>query len=156
MEKITHIVFDHDGTLVDTCVLPRMLYPGLRELLSFLKEKNVFLYVWTSRSNKSTRSSLEELDVMSHFDGVYGGDDGPGKPAPDGISVLLPEVNPQNVIVIGDSIGDIIGGKKFGASCIGAMWGHGDASASSIYKEYGASESFLTVNELKQYLEDKI
>ncbi len=58
------------------------------------------------------------------------------------------------MVVIGDSLGDIIGGSKFGAHCIGAMWGHRDASASKLYAEHGAKASFIEIKELRKYIEE--
>ena len=155
MKKISYIVFDHDGTLVDTSKLPTSLYPGIKDLLLFLRKKEVKLYVWTARSRSSTADILEKHGVLSFFDDICGSDSAPGKPSPAGINFLLPGVKPENVVVIGDSLGDIIGGSKFGAHCIGAMWGHGDASAESTYAEYGAKISFIEISKLKKYI-DKI
>jgi phosphoglycolate phosphatase len=156
VEKITHIVFDHDGTLVNMGILEQSLFPGMYELLEFLVEEKVKLYVWTARSKASTIESLKTHKVMHLFEDICGGTDAPGKPSADGIHYLLPQINPKNVVVIGDSLGDIIGGKKFGAQTIGAMWGHQDPTAGRIYTEYGANNSFLTVNEFKEFIENKI
>ncbi len=156
MEKITHIVFDHDGTLVDTTKVTRALYPGIKDLLGFLQEKGIELYVWTMRSRASTQEILQKLGVAGHFKDICGVDDAPGKPSAAGLEYLLPEVGGQNVIVIGDSLGDIIGGTSFGAHCIGASWGHGDTKAALTYKSYGAKASFLRVDDCKEYIEKLI
>ncbi len=156
MEKITHIVFDNDGTLVDTSGYKRFLYPEIENLLKFLHENDVKMFVWTARTSISAKEILEDLGVLQYFQEICGGNDAPGKPGPEGLYHLLPAVNPQNVVVIGDSLGDIIGGSKFGAHCIGAMWGHGDISASRLYAERGAKASFLKIDELKEYLKKLI
>jgi phosphoglycolate phosphatase-like HAD superfamily hydrolase len=156
LKKISYIVFDHDGTLVNTSGFPRSLYPGMKDLLKFLKNEEVKLFVWTARSRASTVSILEEQGILSYFEDICGSDNAAGKPSAAGIEFLLPGVKPENVIVIGDSLGDIIGGSKFGAHCIGAMWGHGDASAESMYAEYGAKNSFIEINKLKEYIEKLI
>jgi len=152
MEKITHVVFDHDGTLVDTSRLERSLYPGIKDLVHFLADNNISMYVWTARSYASTKEILNKLGLASKFIDICGSNNAPGKPSPAGLEYLIPEVEAQNVIVIGDSLGDIIGGTKFGAHCIGASWGHGDETVAQMYAEYGAKASFLTVEECKQYI----
>lgn len=156
MKKISYIVFDNDGTLVDTSQVSKPLYAGMKDLLKHLKEKDVKLYVWTARSRASTVQILEKQGVSGFFEDICGSDNATSKPSPDGINFLLPGVNPENVIVIGDSLGDIIGGSKFGAHCLGAMWGHGDESAASMYAEYGAKKSFLKISELEKYLDELI
>jgi phosphoglycolate phosphatase len=156
LKKITHIVFDHDGTLVDTTNIRRNLYPNMQELLQFLHGEGIKLYVWTARSRRSTEDILTSLGVISFFEDICGGNNAPSKPSPEGIELLLPAVNPENVIVIGDSLGDIIGGHNFGAHCIGAMWGHGDERAREAYLEHGAKESFLNLLDCKQYIEKLI
>jgi len=156
MEKITHIVFDHDGTLVGTTTMEPYLYDGITEILDFLSKRQVKLYVWTARSKDSTHAILTDLGIRSHFEAICGGHDAQSKPSPDGIEMLVSPANPQNVIVIGDSLGDIIGGVSFGAHSIGAMWGHGDPNAAIAYEQRGAKASFLKVEKLKDYLDKLI
>ncbi|MDP7319205.1 MAG: HAD-IA family hydrolase [Bacteriovoracaceae bacterium] len=156
MGKITHIVFDHDGTLVDTSGLKRYAYTGIKELLQFLKEQNIEMSVWTARSRESTKSILEDLKLLSYFSGICGGSDAASKPSAEGIEQLVFGENPKNVIVIGDSLGDIIGAKKFGATALAAMWGHQQASAAKAYAEHGADESFLSVDECKNYIAKRL
>lgn len=156
MKKITHIVFDHDGTLVDTAKMKARLFPGITDLLEKLHKNQIKMYVWTARTKRSAFDILHSLKVDTYFEDICGGNDAPGKPTPDGIFYLIPDVNPENVIVIGDSLGDIIGGTKFGAHCIGAMWGHGDASAAEAYASYGAKTSFIAVDECSKYIEKLI
>lgn len=114
------------------------------------------MYVWTARGKQSTVQILTELNIYGHFEDVCGFDCAERKPSVAGIEYLLPEVDPNKVIVIGDSLGDIIGGKKFGAYCIGAMWAHGEAGAAETYAEYGASASFLSVEECQKHIEKLI
>ena len=156
MEKTIHIVFDHDGTLVNTCVIPRYVFQGLKELLSELHQKNIPLYVWTARSKESALLSLKEQGIDQYFLDVCGGQTTAPKPSPAGIEYLVPEVSAENVIVIGDSIGDIIGGKSFGALTIGALWSHGGEDYSQDFYARGADFCFQSVEDLKEFLMNKI
>ena len=99
---------------------------------------------------------LEEVNLEGYFEGICGGYDALSKPSPEGISYLLDDINPENVVVIGDSLGDIIGGHKFGATALGAMWGHGNNHGYTAFKEHGARESFETVASLAKFLESHI
>ena len=154
--KITHVVFDNDGTLVDTTKVVRSLYPGIKELVEFLKSQNIALYVWTARERRSTVEILKSLDMIQHFDEMSCGIEASQKPSPEGISNMLYDIPAENVAVIGDSVGDMIGAKKFGALPIAALWGHGNTEAIELMKSYGAQEACLTVEECKSILEKRI
>ena len=156
MKKITHIVFDHDGTLVNTAKIPSFAYEGIEDLLKFLLENGVLLYVWTARSKESARRILDEVKLLKYFEAICGGYDALSKPSPSGIEYLVPGTSPENVVVIGDSLGDIIGGHKFGATALGAMWAHGNNYGYDGFKEHGAEESFETVASLKKFIESYI
>lgn len=156
MEKISHIVFDHDGTLVDTTVAPRRLYKGVLELLEFLKSQSMPMYVWTSRGRISLMSSLEEFKIKSYFDDFATPDEASQKPSPAGLEYLLADVDPAKVAVIGDSLGDMIGASQFGAQGLAALWAHGSKEAIESLKSYGAKECFMTTDELKQFLASNI
>lgn len=152
MEKITHVVFDHDGTLVDTSGLRRFLYPGIKDLLETLSQNGIPMYVWTARGKASTEKILKELNAIKYFEDICGGDTATMKPSSEGLEYLLPDISPENVIVIGDSMGDIIGAKSFGARAMGALWAHRDERAVSHFLENGATDTFLTANDFREYI----
>ncbi len=156
MKKTTHIIFDHDGTLVDTSTAPRKIYAGIRDILEFIKSKDIPMYVWTARSRISALESLEEQRILSFFDAVCGGDSAEVKPSTAGIKFLLEGQEYENVIVIGDSIGDIIGGKNFGAISLGVMWSHRTDQAHESFVNYGAYKLFQEPKELLEFLKEYI
>lgn len=119
---ISHIVFDHDGTLVDTCRHPRRMFDGIQDLLEELKEKGIKLYVWTARDRKSTQEILKTLEISSIFEDISTATDGIPKPSPDGLETMLFEVDPKSVLMIGDSYTDMLGAQDFGCTSIGVLW----------------------------------
>lgn len=163
--SIKHIVFDHDGTLVDTSHGIKKLFPGVDKVLSMLEDKKIPMYVWTARNYKSTVSSLESLQCLEMFKGFSCPPIAPAKPSPDGIVALftdqgLSQVDPRSVMVIGDSPGDMYGGKAFGAFCVAVTWAYGgDTDLVEILKEYGADSICSTTDELiiilKQHIKVK-
>lgn len=116
-----HVVFDCDGTLVDTSTTKYKLFPGIKELLVELSP-HCLLYVWTARGRSSTLRILEELGVYSYFNGFSTVDDAFPKPHVGGLLELVGPAPKHSVCVIGDSSNDVIGAKNFGVMCIGAAW----------------------------------
>lgn len=116
------IIFDHDGTLVNTKELKTHLFPGIKELLEDLSQMGFLLSVWTARSHKKTKESLGNLEIINYFENLYGGDDGLPKPHPMGLAKLSFGIPKENIIHIGDSLSDIEGAQTFGIDVIGACW----------------------------------
>lgn len=156
MKKIKHVIFDHDGTLVDTTSFRRELYPGIRELLKYLSAQGIKSYVWTARNRASTVEILQSLAIIKHFSGFACGGEMQPKPSVQGLESLLIEDGAHSTVVIGDSLGDMIGGKSFGACSVGALWGHGSLRSEQLMLESGAEVCFANVLEFKDFLESKI
>lgn len=139
-----HLVFDCDGTLLDTSTVPYKLFPGIKELLYELSP-DYHLYVWTARGRSSTLRVLEEGGVVQLFHGLYTADDGAGKPHPMGLLTLVGEAPKEHILVIGDTTNDVYGAKNFGVKCMGALW-NGETRA-QILKE--AAVDFLATTVLE-------
>lgn len=135
-----HIIFDCDGTLVDTSQFKYVLYPGIKELLNELSGADFSLYVWTARDRKSTIRILKENGVLHLFEAVCAVEDALPKPHISGLIELVGDVPKNLVCVIGDTSNDIMGAKNFGAKSIGAVW-NPDARG-AVMKEIGAD--FIT------------
>lgn len=155
MSKI--VVFDHDGTLVNTHGSHKFLFEGIKELLLNLKKEGLELFVWTSRSRGSTIEILKSLGIIGAFSDIYCGNDAHPKPSVLGLKELLGEVSAQKVVVVGDSYADVLGAKNFGAYAVAALW---DELANEAYlKECGADEFVQSPAELfmsiKNYFKNK-
>jgi phosphoglycolate phosphatase len=98
------------------------LFPGIRELLTKLQEQEFELYVWTARDRFSTLEILKSVNALHFFLDLKTSTDTPVKPHLSGLKAMVGEMNPKDVIVIGDSYTDILGAKNFGAKSIGATW----------------------------------
>lgn len=130
-----HVIFDCDGTLIDTSGPKYQLFPGIKEFLQEHSPHCLF-YVWTARGRASTLRILEELGVRFYFDGFSTPDDHIPKPHIEGIQSLVGNFSKSSICVIGDSTNDILGAKNYGVLSIGATW---DRYAKAQYlKEAGA------------------
>lgn len=130
-----HIIFDCDGTLVDTSGHKAQLYPGIKELLVDLASKH-HLYVWTARGRESTLRILRDLDIAKYFEGFSTPDDGVPKPHVQGLIQLVGGASKKSICVIGDSGNDILGAKNFSVLALGAVWN--GSGGKDVLKDYGA------------------
>jgi phosphoglycolate phosphatase-like HAD superfamily hydrolase len=130
-----HVVFDCDGTLIDTSGPKYKLFPGMKDLLTELAREHK-LYVWTARGRSSTLRILEELGVAGLFEAFCTADDAPNKPHIAGLSILLGSSHRASICVIGDTSNDVLGAKNFGVLAIGAVWN--SLHSGDVLKDAGA------------------
>lgn len=156
MKKFKHIIFDHDGTLVDTSTGPRSLFKGIKELLKLLSSEDVSCYIWTARNRSSTVEILESLAIIGQFKAMSCGQEMAPKPSVDGLEILMIDAPKKEILVVGDSLGDIIGGSSFGAYTVGALWGHGSEQGRSQMESVGANQCFSRVIDFENFLRENI
>ena len=149
-KNVEHIVFDHDGTLVDTNGQGRM-YPGVWEMLDELGQRGVKLYVWTARTRHSTVEFLKSLDIITRFEELYCSTDSYPKPDVEGLKEMLGDVDPRSVVVVGDSMADMAGSSNFGSHSIGVTWAtSNDSRHRQALFDAGAKHVAATVKECKE------
>ena len=152
---IKHVVFDHDGTLVNMQE-GRGLFPGIRELLTELADKDIKLYVWSARDRYSCIKILKSLDIIGFFEDISTATDCEPKPNPQGLIDMLDGVKPAEVAMIGDSFTDMVGANNFGALAIGVIWDNPTVRVRKVLAEMGAKHVCATVEECKKILFEKI
>jgi HAD superfamily hydrolase (TIGR01549 family) len=132
------------------------LYPGIKELLDYLKSKNILLSIFTGKGRQASLITLEELGIKEYFDMIVTGDDVDNhKPSSDGIMKFINhfKLNKDEVLMIGDSPGDVRASKEAGVKIASAMW---DSYAAEKVKGLGSDYYFNTVEKLKEFLDSKI
>ena len=128
------------------------LYPGIKELLDYLKTKGVLLAIFTGKGKQASLITLEELSIINYFDLIVTGDDVVNhKPSSDGIMKFVNEYNlkKDEVLMIGDSVADVRASKEAGIRIASALW---DSYAAEKVKNLGSDYYFHTVDELKRFL----
>ena len=128
------------------------LYPDINELLEILKDRDVHLSVFTGKGRMSSVITLEELGVIDYFDMIVTGDEVANhKPAPDGIISIIEKYNfkKDEVLMIGDSVGDFKASRDAGIKIASALW---DSYAADKVKQLGSDYYFNTVDELREFL----
>lgn len=135
---IKAVIFDCDGTLMDTDGRVPMVYAGIPELLKRLHENEFELYVWTGRDPASLSKFLQQFQLAKYFTETKGAGECSPKPHPEGLRQMLSHRRPSECVVIGDSWADMKGAVNFGAYGIGALWNSG--AHSETLNEFGAKK----------------
>ena len=128
------------------------LYPGIKELLDYLKTKGVLLAIFTGKGKQASLITLEELSIINYFDLIVTGDDVVNhKPSSDGIMKFVNEYNlkKDEVLMIGDSVADVRASQEAGIRIASALW---DSYAAEKVKNLGSDYYFDTVDELREFL----
>lgn len=110
------------------------LYPGIREVLSILKQKGLKLAVVTDAENGHAISRLKKAGLLEYFDVVISADiAGKRKPEPDSLLLALKKlgVKAEEAAIVGDSLRrDIEAGKRLGMLTVYAAYGDRNFSES--------------------------
>ncbi|MEO0744727.1 MAG: HAD family hydrolase [Pseudomonadota bacterium] len=98
----------------------------LAPLLDDLRGRGLKLGVATNDSEGPTRSHLDGAGVTARFDFVAGFDSGHGgKPAPGQLLAFCAAValEPAEVVMVGDSLHDLLAGRAAGMRCVAVLTG---------------------------------
>ena len=132
------------------------IYPGIKEILNFVKSKNVRLGIFTGKGRKSSLITLEALGIDKYFDLIITGDDVVNhKPSGEGINKFVNEFNldKEKVLMIGDSPGDIKASREAGVKIASVVW---DSYSKDKVLKSGSDYLFHSVNELREFLEKNL
>lgn len=107
------------------CVGRAKLFCGIDRLLENLN-KDYLLLVATSKFTECAKKELKENDLDKHFQYIQGSDPNiPHKPDPYILNMFSKKysLEPQEIIMIGDTGNDILFGKNFGTHTIAVSYG---------------------------------
>jgi HAD superfamily hydrolase (TIGR01509 family) len=112
--KAEAILLEHENRAVEESTLN----PGAAETLEWLRQSGIHIGVLTrnKRENAEAVAKMHNLE----FDGIVGRDDGPVKPDAFGVLSLCDkfEVEPEQAMVVGDYLFDILCAKSAGAAAV--------------------------------------
>lgn len=101
------------------------LYPGILDLLIWLKAHGVNLALFTGKGIHTTTITMEMFGLKPYFDLVVTGNDVVNhKPSAEGIRKILAhfELNADEVLMVGDSPGDVKASHEAGVSIAAVLW----------------------------------
>ena len=128
------------------------LYPGIKEILDYLKSKKFPLGIFTGKGREATMITLKELEVDNYFNLIVTGDDVANhKPSAEGILKFVNHFKLKNerVLMIGDSVSDVKSSKEAGIKVASALWdSYGHEKVKTLQSDY----YFYSVDELRKFL----
>lgn len=148
------IIFDFDGVLIHTTLLPQKLHRSIPEEMKILVRKlatNYLLAIVSASEYSAISDILETQDVRIHFTGILGGNANGEKAVK--IAQLLKEygITPQNAVMITDTTSDVREARGCGVQSIAVTWGFHDR----LRLEHAEPEYYVdTVQELEQAIEN--
>ncbi len=128
------------------------VYPGVMEMLAFLRSKNVLIGLFTGKGRRTTDISLEEFGLSEYFDVTITGDDvDQFKPSGNGIRKILERfaLHPSHVLMVGDAVADFKAARESGVDIASVVW---DSYAKEEVLRLPSEVHFHNVDELSVWL----
>ncbi|HML36417.1 MAG TPA: pyrophosphatase PpaX [Bacillota bacterium] len=101
------------------------IFPGITSLLKELKDRGYKTGVVTSRLRRTTEVGLEKYDIARYFDTVVTCEDGEKfKPDPEPVNIALARLGskPEESVMLGDSMFDILCARNAGVKAVLVSW----------------------------------
>lgn len=161
VKKVVHDQWEaalHDFYLVYEKMHSKCPHPceGIPELIAMLKSRGILVTLVTGKGRESCRITLEQFGMTHTFCAVKtGSENDPDKSRP--IIELMQEFHlaKNELYYVGDTVADITASRKAGISCLSAAWGS-KADFPALQISNHLSNIFLSVRELRDFLEEKI
>ena len=114
-----------------TGMFENALYPGIEELLAYLKDQGCVLAVASSKPEVYVRQILEHFHLTGYFTEIVGAELEEGgiskkeEVIEEALKRLHMESSRQDVVMVGDRCYDVLGAHACGIQCIGVAYGYG-------------------------------
>lgn len=126
-------------------------YPGIHALLAELKSIGCRLLVATSKPEALSVEIMEKFDLAKYFDRICGASLDRSRSTKESVIAYLLEehADAQDMIMVGDTVFDVIGAAANGIPCIGVAWGYGSVEE---MQQAGAVSIAYTMDDLRRLL----
>ena len=128
------------------------VFPGLKEIIEYVKSKNIPLGVFTGKGRDSSIITLKAIDLIDYFDLIITGDDViEHKPSPEGINKFVNEfgLKHERVLMVGDASVDVDAAKGSGVKSALVLW---DDLSRERFSHIQADYVFKTVAEFQKFI----
>lgn len=122
-EKWTNALEDFYIHYFDMHIMCPAPFNGIKELVQSLKESDVRVALVTGKGARSCDITLDYFNMQTCFDCVETG--APDKNRkPEAIKKILEEyqLNPDELIYVGDTVSDVFACREAGVECLSAAW----------------------------------
>lgn len=133
-----------------------IIYPGLKELLDFLKSKKIILGIYTGKGRTAAVITLEEIKVKDYFAMIITGDDLVNrKSSGEGLFQFMEKFHLSNneILMIGDSPADVKAARAAKVKIASVLW---DSYSKDLVLTLGSDYYFHSVEELRKFILKKI
>ena len=127
-EKIPEAVKVFRSRYTPVGIFENTPYPGIRNLLETLNRQGHKLFVATSKPEEMAITVLRHFDLEQFFTGICGAAMDESRTNKEEVIAYLLEKNgtADNMLMIGDTVFDVLGAASHGIPAIGVSWGYGD------------------------------
>lgn len=129
------------------------LYPGIVEILNFLKEQQVRIGLFTGKGRNTTDITLQQFEIEQYFDLTITGDDvDEFKPSGDGIRKIMQKfsLRPDEVLMVGDAVADIKAARETNVQIASVLW---DSYGKDAVLQLQSDFIFHSVGEFSRWLQ---
>ena len=132
------------------------IYPGMKEILEYIKSKELPIGIFTGKGRRATEISLKELGIIHFFDLIVSGDEVINhKPSGEGVNLFIEhfKLDKEKVLLIGDAPVDILAAREAGVEIASVVW---DSYAEERVKQLKSDYYFHSVEELETFIKENI
>ena len=154
-ERIDNAMTDYYAYYHDRHNELARLYPGMAEVLAFLRSKKVMLGLFTGKGRRTTDITMNQFNIAQYFDVTVTGDDvDEFKPSGDGIRKIMQQFSftPDEVLMVGDAVADVRASRDAGVDIASVLWdsyGKNDVlRLSSDYTFHDVAEFYAWLRQL--------
>ena len=104
-------------------------YPGIPDMLAKLQALGHDLYVATSKPEKTALEIMDHFDLSKYFTRICGATMDEARNSKEKVIAYLLDScgRSEHIIMVGDTVYDVVGAKAHNISTIGVAWGYGKA-----------------------------
>ncbi len=132
------------------------LYPGIEELLKYVKSKGIIIGLFTGKGRTTTDITLSQFGIASYFDITMSGDDVDHfKPSGDGIRKIMSRysLKADEVLMVGDAVADITAARECGVRIAAVVW---DSYSKEKVMQTKTDYLYHSVGEFHRWLEETL
>lgn len=130
-------------------------FKGMRELILDLKKRDILLALITGKGEMSCQITLKQFEMGNYFDFIQTGSSERNIKS-EALAILQYkyDLQPDQLVYIGDAVSDIISCNEARVQCLSACWA---TSADSMQlQQYNKGFVFSTIESLREYLFQKL